>query len=148
MTWLNLTAVHYGLAFLNDWLLSFNVFFSPSDFLSSPLRHSSLDTHRQRKKNYAFVRDDWQWTLRFLFLLALGQFHQKLYFTNCVWKCTLNSVGNFQSNYAYNRCPGTLYLSVLWKYFFFSLFLTYFFPWHKYNGSSESKSPKAMPLHE
>lgn len=89
MTLLNLTVVHYGLAFLNDWLLSFNVFFSPSDFLSSPLRHSSLDTQGQRKKNILFLRGDCQWTLRFLLLLALGHFHQKLYFTNCGWKKVL-----------------------------------------------------------
>lgn len=48
MTLLNLTVVHYGLAFLNDWLLSLLMFsFLPLIF-SSPLRHSSLDTQRHK----------------------------------------------------------------------------------------------------
>lgn len=63
--------------------------------------------------------------LEVLFSLAVSQFQQKLYFTNCVWKSTLNSVENFNLHYAYNWSPGTLNLSVLWKYCFFSRVISF-----------------------
>ena len=66
MTLLNLTVVHYGLAFLNDWLLSFTVFFSPFLF-SLPLQDIHLWTHRDIK--IMFLRGDQQLTLGFFFSL-------------------------------------------------------------------------------
>lgn len=62
MTLLNLTVVHYSPAFLNDWLLSFNVFFSPRFLFSSQtFVFGHTETHK------CCFSGDLQLTLRFFF---------------------------------------------------------------------------------